>query len=478
MATRLLPRRKSLLKLLRPRVETPCVQPQRGNPVRRPMLATSQVARAEQRMVLEPRQLQALEVLVAQPDELYEYLLQKAETNATLVVHPPRAQHEGRLHGAARAKASDDHAQWLANLDAPHDALREDARRQLALLDLDALDERWARLLVDALDHHGRLAASDDELLELARGEGLEPDHARLGRAIALLQSLEPRGIGARDAKESLLLQLDPASDTYALLARLVEEFLDELGAHRHARVAKELGIDLGTLEDLLAELGRLDLEPAAEDAPAAAPVTPELEVEPRTEGGFELRLCDGALPSVEVEPGLARLATQRADDAQVRKFLGAQIRETRDLAAAIESRRRTLLAVGREVFLRQDAFLRHGPAQLAPLSMGEVAAQLEIALSTVSRAVAGKHVQTPWGILPLRRFFQSAAGGDASKARESLGDALAALVKGEDPRAPLSDDDLVRKLEAQGFRAARRTVARWREELGIPSSYRRRRAG
>jgi RNA polymerase sigma-54 factor len=131
---------------------------------------------------------------------------------------------------------------------------------------------------------------------------------------------------------------------------------------------------------------------------------------------------------------------------------------------------------VAREVFLRQRRFLVDGPSALAPLSMGEVAEILGIALSTVSRAVAGKHVQTPFGILPLRRFFQAAAGGDASKARESLGGALQALVTGEDPKHPLSDEELVERLRSQGYAAARRTVARWREELGIPSSYRRRR--
>ncbi|MEY4773712.1 MAG: hypothetical protein RIT40_747 [Planctomycetota bacterium] len=419
-------------------------------------------------MVLEPRQLQGLEVLAAPPDELYEYLLHKAETNATLVVRPPQR--------VAR-QASADHAEWLANLEDRSSTVRADARAQLALRQLPELDARWVSCLLDALDERGFLSCSDEELLQLAHSSGLERDYAQLGRAIAVVQSLEPRGLGARDAREALLLQLDPTRGSYELLARLIEDFLDDLGAHKHARVAKELGIDLSLLNELLEDLGQLELTPAALDASVAAPVTPELEVEPKLDGGFELRLCDGALPSVEVEPGLARLAELRRDDAQVRKFLGAQLKETRDLAAALESRRRTLLAVAREVFVRQHAFLRHGLNHLAPLSMGEVAETLGVALSTVSRAVAGKYVQTPFGILPLRRFFQVAAGGDTTRARESLGEALAALIKAEDPRQPLSDDELVARLAARGFQAARRTIARWREELGIPTSYRRRSA-
>jgi RNA polymerase sigma-54 factor len=287
---------------------------------------------------------------------------------------------------------------------------------------------------------------------------------------------LEPRGVGARDAREALLLQLDPRCADYPLLARLVEDCLDDLANGKRAKVARALGIDAELLEELLAHLATLRLDLDADDGPQAAVVLPELVVEPTLEGGFELQLVDGALPGVSVDPHLSRLAEVRRDDARVRRFLATQLKETRDLAAAIESRRRTLLAVAREVFLRQQRFLVEGLAALAPLSMGEVAEILGIALSTVSRAVAGKHVQTPFGILPLRRFFQAAAGGDASKARESLGGALQALVAGEDPRQPLSDEELVERLKAKGYAAARRTVARWREELGIPSSYRRKR--
>ena len=446
-----------------------------GQP-RRVSLATAQVARTEQRMVLEARQLQGLEVLSRVPDELYDYLHERAQQNPTLVVEAPRAwlrgAHEARARGAA---GGDEHARWLANVAAPAEGLRERLRAQLRLLELSDEDRGWSECLVDALDGRGWLPG-DEELHALGAAQGLVDLHGALGRAIARLQALEPRGVGARDAREALLLQLDPRSADYAMLAHLVEECLDDLATGKRAKVARALGIEAELLEELIGHLATLRLDLEGEDAPGAGIVTPELLVEPAPEGGFELQLVDGALPGVSIDPGLSRLAELRRDDARVRRFLATQLRESRDLAAALESRRRTLLAVAREVFLRQRRFLVDGPSALAPLSMGEVAEILGIALSTVSRAVAGKHVQTPFGILPLRRFFQAAAGGDASKARESLGGALQALVTGEDPKHPLSDEELVERLRSQGYAAARRTVARWREELGIPSSYRRRR--
>ncbi|MEY2807021.1 MAG: hypothetical protein RIR65_1438 [Planctomycetota bacterium] len=447
-----------------------------GGQPRRVSLATTQVARAEQRMVLEARQLQGLEVLARAPDELYDYLRERAQENPTLVVEAPRGWMRGAHEARARATAGgDEHARWLANVAAPAEGLRERARAQLRLLALADEDLRWGECIVDALDERGWLPG-DDDLRALCAAQGLVDQHGALGRAIARIQALEPRGLGARDAKEALLLQLDPRSTDYSLLARLVEECLDDLATGKRAKVARALGIDAELLEELVAHLATLSLDLDDDASTAAAVVTPELEVEPGPAGGFELQLLDGALPAVSIDPGLARLAETRRDDARVRRFLAAQLRESRDLAAALESRRRTLLAVAREVFLRQSRFLVDGPAALVPLSMGEVAEILGVALSTVSRAVAGKHVQTPFGILPLRRFFQAAAGGDATKARESLGTALQALVAGEDPQQPLSDEELVERLRARGYAAARRTVARWREELGIPSSYRRKR--
>ena len=193
--------------------------------------------------------------------------------------------------------------------------------------------------------------------------------HGALGRAIARLQALEPRGVGARDAREALLLQLDPRSADYAMLAHLVEECLDDLATGKRAKVARALGIEAELLEELIGHLATLRLDLEGDDAPGAGIVTPELLIEPAPEGGFELQLVDGALPGVSIDPGLSRLAELRRDDARVRRFLATQLRESRDLAAALESRRRTLLAVAREVFLRQRRFLVDGPSALAPLS-------------------------------------------------------------------------------------------------------------
>jgi RNA polymerase sigma-54 factor len=444
-------------------------------------------ATQRQDMRLLPRMVQSVEILALPAVELESYLLEAFEGNEALALvdegWTPRARAEappGRGGAAGRA-ASDRHEAWLESQPARDGGLVEQALAQLSMRAVDPALAPWVELVIGALDPRGYLEASDESLLAQAGEQGLAGGAAELGRAIAVLQSLEPRGIGGRNAIEALLLQLDPGDPDYALLCVLLEDFLEDVARNKLPAVAKAMGLELGDLRALLERLRELELRPAAMLADEAAPaIVPDVLVLER-DGGFEVQVDGSGLLPMRVDPDVRALSRDRRLDADVRRHLKSRIDQARWLMQAVQHRKETLHRVATAVFAHQERFLRDGPEGLRALRMGDVAGWLGIHVSTVSRAVAGKHAQTPWGVLPLRWFFQapggsgaSAGGGDA--ARDRVRDLVGELVAAEDKAQPLSDEALQAALAARGYEVARRTVAKYRSELEIPSSYRRRR--
>ncbi len=431
-----------------------------------------------QELLLLPRMLQSIQVLQLPSTELEGYLREAVEANETLRLEDPGRGAEGAPpppRRRAAPQATERHDAWLESQPSPpgmHARLEE----QLGLLEVEDEILPWVRLLIECLDGNGYLSAPDDTLLELATERGLAPDPGRLGQAIAAVQRLEPRGIGGRDAIEALLLQLDPREADYALLCRLLEDFLEEVAKNKLPAVAKALGIDLARLDGLLERLRELRLRPAAglvDETPG--PIRPDVVVERRGQG-FEVRVELSGLPAVSIDPRVAALAKDGRQSAAVRRYLRGKLERARWLLESLEQRRETLLRVASAAFGHQQEFLTHGPDHVRPLRMGQLADELGLHVSTISRAVAGKHADTPWGILPLRSFFQGSAGGDEEATRDHVAERIRGIIGGEDPRDPLSDDAVAQVLSQAGIELARRTVAKYRAELGIPSSYRRRR--
>ena len=428
-----------------------------------------------QEMQLLPRMLQSIEILQLPGTDLETFLMQKAQENEAL-----RLERAPGPSGGGGAEASDRKSAWLENQEAPSGGLFEALEEQLSWLDVAEEDAPWVRLVVECLDERGYLSASDEVLLAYAAERGLEGGHERLGRAIAFVQqNLEPRGIGGRDLVEALLLQLDPEDPDYEPLCRIVEEFLDDVARNKLPAVARALGLELDELGVLLGRLRHLSPAPAAGMGGATPPaIHPEVVVEP-CEDGYQVRIDDSGLPSVSIDPEFQALAKKgnRGSSEDVRRYVRDKLDRARWVVEALEQRKRTLLRIATQVFHRQQEFLDDGPRALVPLSMGEVADALSIHLSTVSRAVAGKYVETPHGVFPMRDFFPAKAAGSVEGAvRDDAREAVRAIVQAEDATSPLSDDEIVGAMRERGFKVARRTVAKYRKELGIPSSYRRRR--
>ncbi len=429
--------------------------------------------RLGQELHLAPRMLQSIQVLELPTLELEAWLTEQAQSNEALELDPPSVVEAGPR---GSREATEAHDQMLRNQPDRRLSLCSLVETQLATADLPAELEEWVRFLVGCLDPRGHLSTPDEVLLEFARTQGLPGGAAQLGAAIAALQGLDPRGIGARDAIEALLLQLDPKDPDYAELCRLLEEFLEELALNRLPAVATAMGLEMADLQRLLSILSELDPRPAAELAQEAAPtITPELEVRLGEDGGWEVELMRGALPSVRVDPLVGELARDGRSSADVRRYLRGKLDRARWVVDAVAQRGATLLRVAEAVFARQRDYLRHGPGHLVPLTMTAVAEELDLHVSTISRSVAGKHVQTPWETLPMRELFQAAAGEGQQSVRRDVRELVRQVFDEEDKASPLSDDEAVQEIEQRGVKIARRTVAKYRKELGIPSSYRRR---
>ncbi|MBI5431348.1 MAG: RNA polymerase factor sigma-54 [Planctomycetes bacterium] len=433
-----------------------------------------------QEMLLQPRMLQAIEILALPTQDLDAYLRNAAEENAALELHEPSLGVDfGIPTPRERVRSKDATARHSAMLEAQPARTRsvaEQVEEELATADLDPATLAWVRCLIGCLDSDGFLAPNDDELLALARDRGLQGDANDLARAIAALQQLEPRGVGARNATEALLLQLDPSDPDYRDLARLIEDFLGELAKNKLPAVAKAMGLDVDSLRELIARLAELSARPAADlDRAAAPPIVPDVLVR-AGENGWEIALDDSRASTVTLDESVRELARDRELDRKLREHLRGQVERARWIVDAVSQRRATLLRVATAVFHHQRPYLDHGPGHLVPLRMTDVASEIGLHVSTISRAVAGKYAETPWGIEPLRRFFQASSGHDPDSARDDVRETVRALFAAEDPKRPLSDDEVVETLHKRGLELARRTITKYRQELGIPSSYRRRR--
>jgi len=403
---------------------------------------------------------------------------------------PPRdgetpSRPSARLEGEPDAKS-----EAMANAPARAASLSEQLHAQWGLAEVDPALHPLGSLLIDKLDEDGYLRTPLDRVADEAPASMQPVDPAQLERALVALQLfLEPPGIAARDARECLLLQLDAmeedersswdeSDDRGELLAaarEIVESHLDDLMNNRLPRIAERTGRDIERIRQALQLLRRLSLAPARRlVSEPAEPIIPDaiVEYDPDADRYFAY-LNDSRLPNLHVNREYARMARDRALGQQDREFLRKNVSNAQWLIEALEQRRHTLLRVINVVLDEQRDFFDQGAEALRPLPMTQVAEQLGVHVATVSRAVADKHLMTPRGVVPLRRFFtggfQTESGEEVSY--DAVKAALKDVVEDEDKFRPFSDEALVRELKERGIEIARRTVAKYRTQLGIPSA-------
>lgn len=297
--------------------------------------------------------------------------------------------------------------------------------------------------------------------------------------ALALVQTLEPIGVGARDLTECLLIQLDATPHADQLCAELVQHHLEDLGKNRYPVIAKATGRSIEEIKEALKLIGKLNSRPGLLVRPDAVPrIAPDIIVDYTEDGdGYDVRLARGSSPRLRISAQYRRMLQDKDADKSVRDFVRNRIEAAGAIIDAIQYRRERLLQLARVVVDRQREFFDYGPQHLKVLRMRDLAVEFGCDPSTISRTVDGKYLQSPRGIYPLRMFF---TGGTSDGAGESVSwDSLKAKVKeiidAEDKATPLSDDQIVERLGETSVPIARRTVAKYRAQLGIPSARQRR---
>ncbi|MFW5682578.1 MAG: RNA polymerase factor sigma-54 [Phycisphaeraceae bacterium] len=369
----------------------------------------------------------------------------------------------------------------MANTAARGASLHEQLMDQWRMIETDHATFTAGEHLLGYIDADGYLRTDRDTLIDQAppgiTGEDLD-------RALDRLQQwLEPPGLCARNLRECLLMQIDAeerADPTLDLSPQreLVENHLKDIENNRLPKIAKETGMDLDEVKAAILSLRHFHPHPGrmlASETPQA--ITPDAEIDYDDETDtYTARLTNDRLPPLQISPGYQDMAADKSTDKQTRDFIGGQLRSARWLLEAIEQRANTLLRVIGVVVEAQRDFFEQGEAALKPLPMTTVADQLGIHVATVSRAVSEKYIQTPRGIYPLRMFF---SGGTETESGQSMSwtavqAKLQTIVDEEDKSDPLSDDALVEKLQSQGIDIARRTVAKYRKQLNIPTARQR----
>ena len=372
---------------------------------------------------------------------------------------------------------SDDDEGDAAERVAEAESLRDHLLWQLHLTHLSARDRRMGLALIDAIDDDGYLRESPDSLLATLRPE-LEVDPGELQAVLHQLQRFDPPGVGARDLGECLTLQLALLSDDTPgkpLALRMAAGPIERLPKVGIDGLATELQCASSEVAIALQLLRSLDPRPGAQIGaiPADTYVTPDCVIW-RQQGTWRVALAAGQRARLTIHRGYEQMIGHAAgSDAS---YLRGHLQEARWLLKNLEARGETLLKVVRCLVRQQSGFLEFGGQALRPLTLREVAAEVGLHESTVSRAVARKYVRTPRGTLPLRGFFASGidtdGGGEASSiAIQSM---IRRLIDSENPRKPLSDARLAETLKATGVPVARRTVAKYREAMSIPSSQER----
>jgi RNA polymerase sigma-54 factor len=489
--------------------------------------------RMEQRMKLAPHMIQSMEILQLPILALQERIEQELNSNPVLeleeedgaeeVATPPESSADDNLgektlivdtdrnkaddferlesidndfkeflnqsgpyHARHDGEEKDPKLEAIKNVPAPPQSLHEYLTEQWLMVEAETPVKKAGSAIIDYLDDRGYLSVPLEQLHNRDQKD-FTPEH--LKEALPLVQQLDPPGVGARDLRECLLIQLTqrneegPATPSKALGEpdlsfeyRLIADHMEALLENRLPEIARKMDCSLERLNQALARLSKLDSSPGLQvGRHESIPITPDVIVEARDgTGDFSVRLADNRLPGLRLNPFYTRMASDNQTSENTRKFLQNNIRSAHWIIEAIEQRQHTLLKVAQTIVRHQRDFFEHGPLHLRPLPMATVAQEVGVHLATVSRAVSGKYLQCAWGILPLRKFFSGGTEDTAGQAHswEAIRAQLQQIIDEEDKSQPLNDDQIKAKLAEAGIPTlARRTVAKYRKLMNIPTA-------
>jgi len=475
--------------------------------------------RLEQRLKLAPHMIQSMEILQLPILALQERIEQELNSNPVLEMEEPAAEEEaedteeqaqdeinekaldlntddnkvedferldslgdgfkdymdqaGPYRRRIYTDGPDSKLQAMKNTAAPPQSLHEFLTEQWRLIEADKPVKKAGNMIIDYIDDRGYLTVRLEQLHNKDKADFSIDD---LKQALELVQQSEPTGVGARDLKECLLIQMAQSSRDMTFETRLITEHMDALLDNRLPVIARKMNCSIEDINQAIKRMSKLDTSPGLQIGKSRNhPITPDVIIESGgNSNGYSVRLTDSNVPSLRVNDYYSKLARDRSVGEKTKKFLQDNLRSAQWIIDAIKQRKNTLLKVTMSVLKHQKDFFEKGQLYLRPLPMSKVADDVGVHLATVSRAVAGKYVQCSWGVLPLRKFFSGGMEDTNGKGRswEAIRAKLRQIIDAEDKAKPLSDDQIRRKLADAGIEnLARRTVAKYRKLLNIPAA-------
>ncbi|MGN9165082.1 RNA polymerase factor sigma-54 [Tissierellaceae bacterium HCP3S3_D8] len=445
-----------------------------------------------QKLIMTPELRQAIQLLQFNSLELNEYIKKEMEENPMLEMENPSEGME-RIEELPSEKEIDwkeyvekyDDISYKPQVDKNQEkynlesfisyspSLKEYLVNQLNLVKLSEEEYDIGEYIIQNIDENGYLFVSTEEI-----AYQLEIPESKVEEILKVIQTFDPLGVGARDLKECLLIQIKEKGDIDPLIVSIIEEYLDDLACNRMLKISKELNIDVEKMQGVCDYIRTLEPKPGrafSSGGDNVRYIVPDATIE-LIDGEFIILINDNTGPRLNINSFYRNLISNSSDK-DATNFLSEKLNSAMWIIKSIEQRRQTIYKVVESILKFQIEFFRTGDKALVPLTLKDVADDIEMHESTISRATNGKYVQTPRGLYELKYFFTTglpSAKGDISST--SIKSIIKDIIDNEDPKKPYSDQSIADILKTKGAKISRRTVAKYRDELEIPSSSMRRR--
>ncbi|MEH7158055.1 RNA polymerase factor sigma-54 [Neobacillus drentensis] len=416
---------------------------------------------------------QAIALLQYSAHELTAFLEDKALENPLLQIEQGNIKPMNPLIDRNRRKHQKAEKDWIEQIADKPFSIEDYLLSQLKITNLSTEQLRVIRYLIQHLDENGYFL---EDLVEISHK--LKVTEELVEECLAIIQTLEPAGIGARNLQECLLMQFYYLNPDNELAQKIISEYFIPFAEKKWKLIAKELKVSLKEIQDIFDQIQSLNPKPGAIlGKEATTYIIPDAIIEQSAEG-LTIRMSDETLPRISLnEQYYQKFKNQ---DQQVNRFLQDKLQDYQWIQKSIEQRKETLTKVIAKIVEKQVAFFQKGTNYLLPMTMKEIATELEIHESTVSRAVREKYVQTPNGTFALKSFFTSTiqtVSDEENTSSSQVKKKISNLIEKENKQKPLSDQDIVERLKTEeGMVVSRRTIAKYRDQLGIPSSAKRKR--
>ncbi len=440
--------------------------------------------RIELRLKLLPQFWQLLNLIQVPITQLKEKLELEFEKNPLLELEDEEAEppipdeedfeiEEENIWSQRKDKSSSDEEKkktYLESLVTQPETLQEHLLKQLHLHSLNTICFLIAEEIIGNIDEDGYLKIDLNEI-----SEKFATSARKAEKILKIIQRFDPAGVGARDLKECLLIQLRLRGLSDPFFREIIEHFLNELANHDYEKIEKSLQISEHDMQKFLHILKSLDPKPGrnyTQSFPNYA--IPEIFIETDSDGNYSLRTNEKDLPRLRLNKNYLNMLKDPKTDEETKKYLRERMKSAKELIMSLDQRNKTILKIADFIIKYQKDFFSIGKAGLKPLTLRKVAENTNLDESTISRAVNGKYMETPVGILELREFFSSQVKGTSSK---FIKERIKEITVSENPQKPLSDIKIAAILKQEGISVARRTVAKYREGLKILSTKLRRRS-